>query len=285
MAERAAVAWPAPAKLNLFLHVTGRRADGYHELQTLFQILDWGDEVRIRPDRSGRLRRIGADYGVPEDDDLALRAARLLQSETGAAGGAELEVVKRVPIGSGLGGGSSDAATVLVVLNRAWGCGLDADQLAELGARLGADVPVFVRGASALGSGIGERLEPVRLGERHYVLVFPGFPIATAEVFGDPALRRDAPVLPARECLAAMGSNDCEAVVRRRYPEMDRALRALTPWGRPAMTGTGSGIFIPMPSRAVAIRSAREIKNLYNSRAVRGVDRSPLHRQLDAEGT
>jgi len=285
MAEPGADSWPAPAKLNLFLHVTGRRADGYHELQTLFQILDWGDEVRIRPDRSGRLRRVGADYGVPEEDDLIVRAARLLQAETGTAGGAELEVVKRVPLGSGLGGGSSDAATVLVVLNRAWGCGLDTAELADLGARLGADVPVFVRGATALGSGIGERLQPVRLGERHYVLVFPGFSIATAEVFGDPGLRRDAPLLALEECLAATGSNDCEAVARRRYPELDRALRALAPWGRPALTGTGSAIFIPMASQAAAIRSAREIKNLYNSRAVRGVDRSPLHCRLDAEGT
>ncbi|MEJ2401403.1 MAG: 4-(cytidine 5'-diphospho)-2-C-methyl-D-erythritol kinase [Xanthomonadales bacterium] len=242
MAESRADRWPAPAKLNLFLHVTGRRADGYHELQTLFQLLDWGDEVRIRADRSGRLRRVGADYGVPEDADLVIRAARLLQSETGASGGAELEVLKRVPIGSGLGGGSSDAATVLVVLNRAWRCGLTVDQLSELGARLGADVPVFVRGRSALGTGIGDRLEPVRLGERHYVLVFPGLSIPTAAVFGDPGLRRDSPLLGAAECLAATGRNDCEAVVRRRYPEMDRALTALARWGRPAMTGTGSGI-------------------------------------------
>jgi 4-diphosphocytidyl-2-C-methyl-D-erythritol kinase len=285
MADRMADSWPAPAKLNLFLHVTGRRDDGYHELQTLFQILEWGDEVRIRPDRSGRLRRVGADYGVPEDADLVVRAARLLQAETGATGGAELEVVKRVPIGSGLGGGSSDAATVLLVLNRAWGCGLNEDELVELGVRLGADVPVFVRGTSAIGSGIGERLESVRLGERHYVLVFPGFPVATAEVFGDAALRRDAPLLTVPECLAATGSNDCEPVVRRRYPEMDQALRALARWGQPSMTGTGSGIFIPMPSQEAAIRSAREIKNLYNSRAVQGVDRSPLHRRLDAEGT
>jgi len=285
MADGAADRWPAPAKLNLFLHVTGRRADGYHELQTLFQILDWGDEVRIRPTRSGRLRRVGAAYDVPEEADLVIRAARLLQSETGASCGAELEVLKHVPIGSGLGGGSSDAATVLLVLNRAWGCGLTLDELAGLGARLGADVPVFVRGRSALGRGIGERLEALELGERHYVLVFPGFPIATADVFGDPGLRRDAPLLAQQDCLAAIGSNDCEAVVRRRYPEMDRALRALAPWGRPAVTGTGSGIFIPMSSQTAAIRSAREIKNLYNSRAVRGVDRSPLHCRLDAEGT
>lgn len=285
MAESAVQAWPAPAKINLFLHVTGRRADGYHELQTLFQILDWGDEVRIRADDSGRLGRIGPDYGVPEQEDLVIRAARLLQRETGVGGGAELGVVKRVPIGSGMGGGSSDAATVMLVLNRAWGCGLGVDELAALGARLGADVPLFVRGTSALGSGIGERLEPVRLGERHYVLVFPGLPIATADVFGDPELRRDSPCLTMDECLAATGSNDCEAVVRRRYPEMDRALRILTRWGRPALTGTGSGIFIPMPSQEAATRAAREIKSLYNSRAVRGVDRSPLHRRLDAEGT
>jgi 4-diphosphocytidyl-2-C-methyl-D-erythritol kinase len=285
MAEFAAGCWPAPAKLNLFLHVTGRRADGYHELQTLFQILDWGDELRIRADRSGRIRRSGGDYGVPESEDLVIRAARLLQETAGAPGGADIAVTKRVPMGAGLGGGSSDAATVLLVLNRAWGCGLSLDELARLGARLGADVPVFVRGTSAIGTGIGDRLEPVGLGERHYVLVFPGFAVPTAEIFGDPGLRRDAPSLSLPECLAATGSNDCTEVVRRRYPEMDRALRALERWGRPAMTGTGSGIFIPMASERAAIRAAREIKSLYNSRAVRGVDRSPLHRRLDEQGT
>ncbi len=285
MDEIAASPWPAPAKLNLFLRVTGRRADGYHELQTLFQLLDWGDEVVIRPNRSGRLRRVGPDYGVPEESDLVLRAARLLQRETGARGGAELGVSKHIPIGAGLGGGSSDAATVLLVLNRAWNCGLDSGRLAALGARLGADVPVFVHGASAIGTGIGDRLDPVVLGERHYVLVFPGFPIATAALFADPGLRRDAPLLTADECLAATGSNDFEPVVRRRYPAMDELMVSLRRWGRPALTGTGSTVFIPAASKRAAIRAAHEMKSLYNSRAVRGLDRSPVHRRLDATGT
>lgn len=285
MDDIAASPWPAPAKLNLFLHVTGRRADGYHDLQTVFQLLDWGDELVIRPNRSGRLRRVGPDYGVPEENDLVLRAARLLQRETGVTDGAELGVTKHIPIGAGLGGGSSNAATVLLVLNRAWNCGLDLDRLAALGARLGADVPVFVRGASAIGTGVGDRLEPVTLGERHYVLVFPGFPIATAGLFADPDLRRDAPVLTADECLAATGSNDFEPVVRKRYPAMDEVMDSLRRWGRPALTGTGSTVFIPAASKSAAIRAAREIKTLYNTRAVRGLDRSPVHRRLDATGT
>ncbi len=184
--------WPAPAKLNLFLHITGQRADGYHELQTLFQLLDWGDELQIIPRQHPNISRIGPDYGVPEDQDLAVRAARLLQTETACRLGAEIRVSKNVPMGSGMGGGSSDAATVLLVLNRMWGCGLDIDQLAVLGARLGADVPVFVRGHTAMASGIGDCLEPVDLGTRHYILVFPGISIATPMVFSDPALKRDS---------------------------------------------------------------------------------------------
>ena len=276
--------WPAPAKLNLFLHVTGRRPDGYHELQTLFQLLDWGDAIEIETTGDGSIRRLSGDYAVAEQDDLAVRAAALLQREAGTPRGARLRVHKNVPMGAGLGGGSSDAATVLCVLNRLWACGLSGTELAGLGARLGADVPVFVMGHSALAVGVGERLEPVELGARHYVLVFPGLAIPTREVFADPDLKRDSQPISRVEALAGGGRNDCEPVVRRRYPRVAEIMDALAPWGQPMMTGTGSAVFLPMASREQAISAAREMKTLYNVRAVSGVDRSPLHRVLDTAG-
>ena len=219
--------WLAPAKLNLFLHIIGRRADGYHELQTLFQLLDWGDVLHIEPLDGPDIHRTGPDYGVAEDDDLAVRAARLLQQASGCGKGASIRVEKNIPLGSGMGGGSSDAATVLLVLNTLWNCGFDFDRLAELGARLGADVPVFVRGHSAMATGIGERLEPVRLGTRDFVLVFPAVSIPTADVFSDPGLKRDSGPITLGQARDGMGRNDCEAVVRRRWPEMDRAFEKL----------------------------------------------------------
>ncbi|MGK2924552.1 MAG: 4-(cytidine 5'-diphospho)-2-C-methyl-D-erythritol kinase [Lysobacterales bacterium] len=278
-----ATVWPAPAKINLFLHVTGRRADGYHELQTLFQLLDWGDEVLLRVTDGPGIGRVGADYAVSEDEDLAVRAARALQSATSGRQGAEISVRKRIPLGAGLGGGSSDAATVLLVLNRLWGCGLGLAELAELGARLGADVPVFVRGCSAMATGIGERLEPVAIGPRHYVLVFPDLSIATGAVFADPGLCRDSGPISLAEALAGLGCNDCEAVVKKRHPEMAEVMVDLARWGRPRMTGTGSAMFLQQDSLERAISTAREIKSLYNARAVTGVDRSPLHEMLDAD--
>ena len=277
--------WPAPAKLNLFLHVTGRREDGYHDLQTLFQLLDWGDEVRIRENRTGVIRKSGPDYGVPDHLDLVIRAAESLKRETGASGGAEIQVRKQIPMGSGLGGGSSDAATVLLVLNQAWGCGLSEDELASLGADLGADVPVFVRGNSAMATGIGAKLEPVSLGERHYVLVFPGFSVSTADVFGDAGLKRDSKAIEVQAAIAGAGRNDCQPVVERRFPEMRDMLGSLEKWGSPRMTGTGSAIFIPMEGKKRAMSAAQQIKSLYNSRAVRGVDRSSVHEKLYTGGT
>jgi 4-diphosphocytidyl-2-C-methyl-D-erythritol kinase len=276
--------WPAPAKLNLFLHVTGRRADGYHTLQTLFQILDWGDDIAIRITSSPDICRVGANYAVAVNEDLAIRAARLLQRESGCGLGAEIRVSKRIPMGSGLGGGSSDAATVLAVLNRLWGCGFDSRELAALGLRLGADVPVFLLGHTALAEGVGEKLEAVSLGSRYYVLVLPGISISTAEVFSDPELMRDSPLISPAEALAGGGRNDCEAVVRKRYPDMSAMLDSLREWGKPVMTGTGSAIFLRMKSEKQAESAALAMKSLYNVRAVRGVDRSPLLNKLDTDG-
>jgi 4-diphosphocytidyl-2-C-methyl-D-erythritol kinase len=282
MTESPVISWPAPAKINLFLHVTAQRQDGFHDIQTLFQLLDWGDEVQIHPTRNPVISRAPADYGVAESEDLVIRAARLLQAETGCSRGAEIAVKKWVPLGSGLGGGSSNAATVLLVLNRLWDCGLNLDDLALLGRRLGADVPVFIRGHSAMARGVGDILEPVSLGNRHYLLVFPGMKISTREVFSDVDLPRNSKSISLAAALAGEGRNDCESVVRKRFPAFTRVMDALEEWGDPVMTGTGSAIFIAMRDRKGAKIAAKEMKTLYNVRAVRGVDTSALLEKLDS---
>lgn len=276
--------WPAPAKLNLFLHITGRRADGYHELQTLFQLLNWGDEVRIEPLDQPGISRPVSSYAIEEADDLVVRAALLLQAETSCRLGARIEVDKHIPVGAGLGGGSSDAATVLVALNHLWGCGLDVDELASIGIRLGADVPVFIRGHSALASGVGDELRPVSLGERYYVLLFPGFFISTRDVFMDPALPRNSSKISLRQAVAGAGKNDCESVVKQRHPLFAKILKELDQWGRAQMTGTGSTLFIRLPDAKTAKSTARAIKCRYNVRAACGIDRSPLYELLDFGG-
>jgi len=276
--------WPAPAKLNLFLHVTSRRSDGYHELQTLFQLLDWGDDVCIEVLNESQISRPRASYPVAERDDLVVKAALLLQAETSSRHGARIEVRKRIPTGAGLGGGSSDAATVLLVLNQLWGCDLDLNHLASIGLRLGADLPVFIRGRSALGTGIGDEIDPVELGERHYLLVVPEFPISTQAVFNDPDLPRNSARLSVRQALSGGGRNDCELVVSKRFPAFAGILDELQELGDARMTGTGSAIFIGMPDEKTAKSAAEKIKCRYNVRAVCGVDKSPLHELLETGG-
>lgn len=282
MTESKMAWWPAPAKINLFLHVLGRRSDGHHDIQTLFQLLDWGDDIGILPTDDAGISRQDVSYAVPESEDLVTRAARLLQSETACRRGAVIAVRKRVPPGSGMGGGSSDAATVLRVLNSLWGCGIDIDGLSDLGVSLGADVPVFIRGYSAMAQGIGEVLDPVSLGRRHYVLVFPDLQISTAKIFAAAGLKRNTNPISLEEALQEKGKNDCEPVVRQRYPGFDQLMRTLEKWGTPRMTGTGSGIFIPMHDEKSAKSAAQALKSLYNVRAVQGVDISPLHAKLDS---
>jgi 4-diphosphocytidyl-2-C-methyl-D-erythritol kinase len=273
--------WPAPAKLNLFLHVTGRRPDGLHDIQTLYQLLSWGDEVSVDTTEDPEIERTGANYAVPEDQDLAVQAAKLLQSVTSGTRGAKLEVTKRIPMGAGLGGGSSDAATVLLVLNHLWKIGLGLEELAELGLQLGADVPLFIKGHSAMATGLGERLTPVEMGERHYLLILPDIHIPTREIFCDPGLTRNSAPISFEQAVAGHGKNDCEPVVLKRYPEISAIMRDFAEWGDPRMTGTGSGIFVPMVDEVSADSAARKIKCRYNVRAVRGVDRSPLHGMLE----
>lgn len=236
--------WPAPAKLNLFLHITGRRADGYHDLQTAFQLLDWGDDVHCRIRADGEIRRIGEHSGVDEPDDLVVRAARLLKSETGVLQGVELQVDKRIPVGGGMGGGSSDAATTLIALNVLWECGLSIEALAELGLRLGADVPVFVHGRSAFAEGVGERLVPLDLEENTYVIVDPGVSVSTQALFQAQELTRDsAPLTIAGFLSGATTQNAFEPLVRARYPAVGRALDWLAESGQARLTGTGSVVF------------------------------------------
>lgn len=275
--------WPAPAKLNLFLHITGRRPDGYHDLQTLFQILDWGDELRLRVNDSGDISRASHIEGVPEADDICIRAAQLLKARTGAKKGVQIDLLKQIPMGAGLGGGSSDAATVLCALNELWACGLTRSELAGLGLELGADVPVFVNGHSAWAEGRGEKLQNVFLGQRNYLLVFPDINISTAEVFRHPSLKRDsAPVDLPRHGLQP-GRNDCESVIFLMYPELKNIVRELSEWGQPHMSGTGSTFFLSFDHKKAAIRAARELECRYNVRPVRGVDRSSLLDKLSEE--
>ena len=287
-----AVELPAPAKLNLFLHVVGRRADGYHELQTVFQFIGLADRVRIARRADALLRRTTAIPGVAEADDLVIRAAQRLRDECGIEEGADIGVEKRIPLGGGLGGGSSDAASTLVGLNRLWGLGMDADRLAALAAGLGADVPVFVHGLAAWAEGVGERLVPVVLEQPWYVLIVLPFAVSTAEVFRSRALTRNTPRLrisrllpsgtegresPARiERLIAVARNDCEPVVREMHPQVGEALDWLSRYSRARMTGTGATVFAPSGSRERAVEIARAVPPPWRGLVARGMNRSPL---------
>lgn len=280
MTGAAATRWPAPAKLNLFLHVTGRRADGYHELQTIFQLIDLTDTLSftVRPD--GRLERPEGPRDVPPEADLTLRAARALKEATGTPLGATLHVHKRIPLGAGLGGGSSDAATTLLALNELWGCGLTLAELARLGLPLGADVPVFVQGSSAWAEGVGERLTPVELPERWYLIIYPGVGVSTREVFQSPELTRNSPLITIRAFFDSGGRNDCEPVVRARAPEVADALDWLARFAPARMTGTGACVFAVFGSAAEAERLAAQVPDRWMSFVARGLNTSPAHAQL-----
>lgn len=275
--------WPAPAKLNLFLHVTGRRPDGYHEIQTVFQLIDLADALTFEPRADGQIRRATGPPELPAEQDLCVAAALRLQAVAGCRQGADIYLDKRIPIQGGLGGGSSDAATTLVALNEIWDLRLTADRLAEIGLELGADLPLFVRGASAWGEGVGERLTPVELPERHYAIVFPGVGIRTAEVFQAPELTRKTPETTIRGFLKAGGRNDCEPVVTGRSPEVRRALAWLGRRGEARMTGTGSSVFAGFGDRASAQAALAGLPPEWRGFAARGLDRSPLQERLAAE--
>jgi 4-diphosphocytidyl-2-C-methyl-D-erythritol kinase len=277
-------AWPAPAKLNLFLQVLGRRADGYHALQTVFRLLDWGDRIRLRARADGRIIRHGeSTHGIAEADDLAIRAAKLLQSASKCPQGADIVVEKQIPAGSGFGGGSSDAATVLLGLDAVWGLALGIERLAGLGLHLGADVPVFVRGENAWAEGVGELLTPLALAPAWYVLVDPGVHVPTAELFQAPELTRDAaPATISDFVSGAVSGNAFEPVLRRREPVIEAVFAALARIGQPRLTGSGSGCFVEFGDRASAEAGLASLPPDLRAWIAPGAARSPLHTALTA---
>jgi len=278
--------WPAPAKLNLFLHILGRRADGYHELQTCFQFVDLADEltIQVRPD--DRVRRFGGLAEVPEERDLCVRAARALQAGANCPLGADIHVLKRIPAGAGLGGGSSDAATTLVALNRLWNLCWPVERLAALGLGLGADVPVFVHGRAAFAEGVGERLTPLYGAlapvESNYLILNPKVSVSTADVFRDPELTRNTPAITIHGFLATGGRNDCMPVVRRRYAEVAFALDWLSRFGDARLTGTGACVFLACETMERGREIARQAPPAFDVFLARGLNDSPLLERLAA---
>ncbi len=284
--------WPAPAKINLFLHIIGRREDGYHELQTLFQFLDLCDELEFAVREDGHIRMLEATPGVDPERDLSWRAAKCLQAASGTRLGADIQVHKRIPMGAGLGGGSSDGATTLVALSRLWGLDLPRPALAELGLELGADVPVFVIGRAAWAEGVGEVLTPVELAVPWYLVIVPGCEVPTGEVFAAATLTRNTAPTTITDCLGEAASithrgaeidsilertrNDCEALVRGRYPAVDEALRWLSQTGVARMTGTGAGLFAPLGCERDARAWLERVPLPWRGFVARGLNESPL---------
>jgi 4-diphosphocytidyl-2-C-methyl-D-erythritol kinase len=269
--------WPAPAKLNLFLHVVGRRPDGYHLLQTAFRFIDRGDRLWFSPRSDGRIVLETPIPGVPPETDLTVRAAQILRNETGAVPGVSIRLDKHLPLGGGLGGGSSDAATVLLALNHLWKLGLSRPQLQSLALSLGADVPVFVAGRNAFAEGVGEALTPLDLPPAWYVVVEPGIQVPTAAIFSAPELRRDAPPLRAADWRPGQGSNDLEPIACGRFPavaEALRALRAVAP--RALMTGSGACVFAEFDDPAAAARALAALAGRFTAWVAAGLDRHPL---------
>ncbi|MHA6494048.1 4-(cytidine 5'-diphospho)-2-C-methyl-D-erythritol kinase [Pseudomonas borbori] len=273
---------PAPAKLNLMLHILGRRADGYHDLQTLFQFLDHGDELHFAPREDGEIRLHSDIQGVSHDDNLIVRAARQLQQHANCALGADIWLDKRLPMGGGIGGGSSDAATTLLGLNHLWQLAWDEDRLAALGLGLGADVPVFVRGRAAFAEGVGEKLQPVELSEPWFLVAIPQVLVSTAEVFSDPELTRDTPPIKVRSLLEGGGRNDCQPVVEKRYPDVRNALILLNKFVPARLTGTGACVFGSFPNQDDADKVARQLPATLPSFIAQGRNVSMLHRKLEA---
>jgi 4-diphosphocytidyl-2-C-methyl-D-erythritol kinase len=272
--------WPAPAKLNLFLHILGRRQDGYHELQTCFQFVDLCDEISIELRNDGLIRRAVEIPGLPAEADLCIRAAKALQAASGAALGADISLAKKIPVGGGLGGGSSDAATCLLALNHLWGIHWPRDKLAALGLKLGADVPVFVHGRVAWAEGVGERLTPLYPPqapiEANYLILKPNVFVSTAAVFQDPELTRNSPPITIHGFLASGGRNDCLGVVRRRYPEVAHALDWLSLFGSARLTGTGACVFLACETLDLAQEIMRKVPPEFEGFLARGLNDSPL---------
>lgn len=267
---------PAPAKINLFLHVVGRRPDGYHLLQTAFRMLDWGDEITLLRRSDGRILRTTEVPGVPPEADLVVRAARALQHATGTSLGAEVGVLKRIPMGGGLGGGSSDAATVLLALNRLWGTGLSRRQLQEIGLTLGADVPFFVFGETAFAEGVGDALQPLEVPPAWYVVVAPPAAVSTAEIFSARELTRDSEILIMQAFAMHTTRNDMQKVVCDRYPVVSEALVWLSRYGAARMSGSGACVFASFDSKDEAGQVVSAAPQGWRVWMAQGLDRHPL---------
>ena len=272
---------PAPAKLNLMLHVTGRRADGYHLLQSVFQFIDLCDWLEFEPRADKAIRRRGGNSPVTPEDDIALAAAGLLQQRFEVDQGVDICVDKRIPIGGGLGGGSSDAATCLLALNRLWGLNLALPQLAEIGLELGADVPVFIHGRAAWASGVGEVLQPLDIPEPIYVVIDPQIAVSTAQIFAAEELTRNCDPITIRAFLRGAGTNVCEAVVRKRYPQVGEALDWLGQFGAARMSGSGACVFVEVDSPGQAEIVKSQVPKPWKGIVAAAMNRSPAHQQLE----
>jgi len=268
--------WPAPAKINLFLHVVGRRADGYHLLQTVFRFLDFGDTLHCEPRSDGRILLATPLSGVPPETDLTVRAAEALRAATGATAGVTLRLEKRLPMGGGLGGGSSDAATTLLALNRLWGTGLDSLALQRIGLALGADVPIFVHGRTSFAEGVGERFADISLPPAWYLVLVPAVAVPTPEIFRSPQLRRDTPAIRASDWRPGFGRNDLEAVACALYPELSRHLAWLRQYGDARMSGSGACCFVEFAAEPAARAALAALPAGVRGFVAAGLDRHPL---------
>lgn len=280
MASMKQISLPAPAKLNLFLHITGRRADGYHELQTIFQFLDWSDTLHFSLRQDGNITLSPQIDDVAESDNLIVRAARLLQQHCNCPQGADIQLEKVLPMGGGIGGGSSDAATTLLALNHLWQCGLSQQTLAELGVSLGADVPIFIYGKAAFAEGVGERLQPVEPKQSWYLIIRPNVAISTAKIFNHPTLKRDSRPVKIDQLDNVTLRNDCEKTVCDLYPEVEKALLWLVEYAPSKMTGTGSCVFGEFADEASARNAFNQLPPEMTGYVAQGENRSPAHIKL-----
>ncbi len=271
--------WPAPAKLNLMLRITGRRSDGYHLLQTVFQIIDLCDWLKFQPHAS-KITLEQAVPGIPNAENLVIRAAELLKKEAGYSGGVSIDIEKNLPMGGGLGGGSSDAATTLVVLNKLWDLNLSVQQLMGLGISLGADVPIFIYGYTAWAEGIGEHLQKIDIPEKYFLIIRPDVHVNTREVFLTEALTRDSKSIRMGEFLAGQQQNDCLEVVRNKYPLVDEALFELGKFGKAKLTGTGSCVFAQFDNEKSGQKAYEVLKDSWQTYFVKGLSVSPLLEKL-----
>ena len=271
---------PSPAKINLFLRITGQRPDGYHNLQTLFQLLDFGDTLSFTSNSSEEITIDSEIDGIATKDNLIFRAALILQQHVGIKHGCAIALNKKLPMGAGLGGGSSNAATTLVGLNSLWQCGVPLIELAKLGRKLGADVPVFVQGNSAFAEGIGELLTPMTLPEQWYLVITPECQVATGEIFSNPQLTRNSSPIKIRALSGVQYRNDCQSVVEKLYPAVKQALDWLKDYNSPLMTGTGASVFCCFEDQTGAQQALDKVPKHWNAFVARGANRSSLHRQF-----